>query len=340
MSSGDGLRIGLVGASGSIGGDLLRVLDQVPWRPGEVRAYARAATEVPFVSYGEDEIPVDDVLHADLADLDALIVAVPRDDAEGVVEAGVSAGVSVVDVSGGRLDDLDTPLVVPWINPEAFQRGRPRDVVSIPSAGATLLASVLGPWTRAGLGGRPSATVLLPANAWGRDAAEELSRQVISLFNASTPPRRVFPDGLAFDLLPQVGAPGATGWTGPELRTVAEVFRLTGARVDVSLVGVPVFAGVSATLTFTGSRLPEPEAVARVLAEGGVDVFDGHDARKLPRPRRVDGSSFARVARIRRAPDGEALHLWLAADNLRVTATAAAGATALLLRARGVLEAG
>jgi len=50
------------------------------------------------------------------------------------------------------------------------------------------------------------ATVLLPASHWGPPGVEELSRQVVSLFNSQPPPRRVFEHGLAFDLMPLVGA--------------------------------------------------------------------------------------------------------------------------------------
>jgi aspartate-semialdehyde dehydrogenase len=325
------ITIGVAGATGALGSELLNVLDAAPWRPDRVTAIARTSTSTPFVEYGEQQLPVEDVALTSWADLDGLIVALPRD-AAGPIVAAASEHVPVVDCSGSQLTDLEVPLVLPWLDTAPLEAPRARDVVSVPSGAGSLLAALLGPLARGGWSGTASATVLLPASTWGRDGVDELSKQVVALFNQSTPPRRVFDSGLAFDVLPQVGATAATGWSAAEVRVATELARLVGVRVDVTLLAVPVFGGVSATVRLDGTKV-DAEVAAQLLAASGIEVAEGA-LRDLPRPRRIDGAVLPQAARVRDGMDGNSVHLWGAMDNLRATASAAVGAMAALLQDR------
>ena len=321
--------IGIAGATGALGKEILAVLDKAPWRPEKVVALASAKSSIPTVDYGDTHIPVDDLEGSDLEQLDALILAVPPDVAREHGERAVADGVAVVDCSGVFAEDADVPLVVPWVNPEVLRERPLRGIVSIPNGPALLLASVLGPLGRAGLLGPIDATVLVPASAEGRPGIDELSRQVVALFNSGTPPRKVFEQGLAFDLLPSIGAIGTDGWTDREQRAVAEVIRIVGPMdITVTLIGVPLFSGISANISI-GGVTADAERLADILSEGGVQVPKA-TARQIPRPRRVDGHPFAHVGRIR--TDAHGVHLWAVLDNLRGAAAVAVGACGVLIR--------
>lgn len=328
---GTDLRVAVAGATGALGGEILKVLDGARWRPAHAVALARATTSTTHVDYGEERIPVDDLSDEALEGLDALFVAVPFAAAGRITDAAVRAGVTTVDCTGASAADPGVPLVVPWINPEALAEV-PRGLVAVPDPSATLLASALGPLRRAGLDGPAEAVVLVPASREGKAGIDELSRQVVALFNTATPPRKVFKEGLAFDLLPSLGAVAEDGWTDRERDVAAQVARLVGAGVDCTLVGVPVFSGLSAHLTVHLARPAMADLALRILADGGVQVPEAAGARYLPRPRRVEGRPFAHVGRVRLGSDGRRLHLWLAMDNLRTSATAAVAAAAALLR--------
>ncbi len=324
------VRVGIVGATGALGGELLRVLDQAPWRPETVVALARAATATSHVQYGDERVVVDDVAHQVLEDLDLVFLAVPVRDAREVGERIALAGVPMVDLSGVFVADGDVPRVVPWVNPEALEVG-PRRIASVPSPAGTLLSCVLGPLVRAGLAGRASATVMLPASASGRDGIDELSRQVTALFNGSTPPRKVFPGGLAFDLDPAVGAIGDDGWTRTERRAVEEVQGITGWQdLTVTTVGAPLFSGVAATLQLDLPRAVPLELLRQILVDGGLKLPEDESVRQLPRPRRLEGQPFPHVGRLRVDEAGR-IHMWLGMDNLRATAAVAAAVGAALL---------
>lgn len=330
------VHVGVVGATGAIGREVLSVLDRVSWRPEQVSAAASPGTTVSTVSYGDESIPVEDVRDLDTGLLDAIILAAPEGPSREAGERALEDGVVIIDVSGAFRGEPDVPVVVPWINPEALATGSVRDVVALPGAPALLLASVLGPLARAGIVGDLHATVMVPASAQGRPGIEELSKQVIALFNAGTPPRRIFPHGLAFDLLPALSEPGDDGWTREEHDTVDGVRALLGMPLPLSatLVGVPVFSGISAELVLRPRRRVAPELLTRILGEGGVGLPDSSGVRFLPRPRRVEGQPFAQVGRIRTRDEGEVLHVWVSMDNLRAIATAAVGLAGAALRDR------
>lgn len=330
-SAGREARIGLVGATGAVGQEILGVLDGVPWRP-EVVAFAGPASTTPTVSYGDEVLPVDAASDLDAVAFDAILVASADGTGSAAVEAAAAAGCVVVDLSGARRDDLGTPLVPPWAPGQVAEGDAAHDVVAVPSAAAALLATLLAPMR--GVSG-VEATVFLPASAWGRGGIDELSRQVVAMFNSQPAPRRVFPNGLAFDLIPHVGAPTASGWSDQELRVAVELARLVGLRVDVSLIGVSAFSGISATLRFDAGDL-DPDDVAARLQSSGVVLVPGVDGRTVPRPRRVEDAPGIQAARLRRGASG-ATHLWAAADNLRLPADLAVAATEALLRRRGVL---
>jgi aspartate-semialdehyde dehydrogenase len=181
---------------------------------------------------------------------------------------------------------------------------------------------------------------MVPASGWGDAAVQELSAQVIALFNQGTPPRKVFEHGLAFDLLPEVGMPDEEGWTDRERRAAAELDRLTGAdrRARVTLVGVPVFSGISAHIHLHTEQQLDVVLVQQILKDGGVGLPKQTGSRYLPRPRRVDGQPFAQVGRIRKDPLGDGLHMWVSMDNLRVTAGSAVAASGAFLRRLGLLD--
>lgn len=330
------IRLGIAGATATAIEPLLALLDDVVWRP-EITLFAPPTDAVGRLTYGEDELAVDDVADLDPGALDALVVMLPPDVAAPVVDRAAAAGLPVVDHSGSRLADLGTPVVVPWVDDRGLTEPAAHDVVTVPGPAALLLASVLGPLGRRAPLTGVEATVLLPASAWGPAGVEELSRQVVSLFNSQPPPRRVFEHGLAFDLMPLVGTVRPSGWSDRELLTSAEVARAAGVRVDVTAVAVPVFTGVSATLRLQGDDALDPDTVARLLSSHEVAVEPSVDGRTIPRPRRVEGRAEAQVSRIRTTGDGGAIHLWAAQDDAQAAAEALGRCVEGLLRRRGLL---
>ena len=326
-------QIALVGATGAVGAEVLTVLNSAPWRPDTVTPFARPSTKIPVVQYGEEQLSVEDTEIDRLSEFDLVIVATPAEVARELIDPLARQGVMVVDCSGVATLEDDAPMVIPWVNPEALANRDTRDVISVPGPTANLLASVTGPLMRAGLVSSLSATVMVPASCWGRDGLEELSSQVIALFNSGTPPRKIFPGGLAFDLLPEVGQRLENGVTVGELMAQTQLTRLLTEEVEssVSLVGVPLFSGIGAHIDIATRTIADAGLVERILVDGGV-VVDEKSGSISVSPRKVEGQSFVHASRIR--CDGHRLRLWATMDNLRATATVAVANAGALLKRR------
>ncbi|TNE84370.1 MAG: hypothetical protein EP330_29585 [Deltaproteobacteria bacterium] len=328
------LRVGVAGATGALGKEILSVLQAAPWKPDTIVPLASERTTVPFVEYNDHQVAVDDLGFEAVEDLDLLFLALPPDIARETGERAVAEGVLTVDCTGAFENDPDVPLIVPWVNPELLAEPAPKGLISLPAPEATLIGPILSALGRAGIVGEVEATVLVPASLAGRDGIDELSKQVVALFSGGTPPRKVFPDGLAFDLLPAIGGIGADGWTDRETRVATQLQRLLGAEipVHVTLVGVPVFSGMTVNLSIRTSRLTAPDLVERVLTDAGMIAPETSGQRYLPRPRRVEGQPFVHIGRVRQTPHG--LQIWAGLDNLRGTATAAVAVAGAMLRQR------
>ena len=126
------------------------------------------------------------------------------------------------------------------------------------------------------------------------------------------------------------------GWTDREHRIEAQLQRLLGAQIPVraTLVGVPVFSGMSVNLSIRTSRTTPPDLVERLLTDAGMIAPEASGTRYLPRPRRVEAQPFVHIGRIRSDAERGGLHLWAGMDNLRGTATAAVAIAGAMLRQR------
>lgn len=336
-----GLTIAVVGATGAVGGDLLATLHRSALPVGDLRLLAGPASagrtlEVAERTHRVQAMTADPSELPALEGVDLVFLAVPPDVARTLGPAIAETGSMVIEIGGALADRA--PLVVPAVGMHALADASRARLVCSPSAPAVVLSTVLAalrdlsPITVRG-------TCLLSAGAAGVAGVEELSGQVVSMFNHKEPPRRVFPSGLAFDLHTAVGPTGAAtqdGWTESERRVASEVSVLTElppSRVAVALAVAPIFSGVAASLYIElEHEAPLAELQSR-LAEGRTVRM----SEPLPGPRRLVGRSGLFVGRVRADPAGAGVHLWAVADNLRFAATGNAIAIATALWRDGLL---
>jgi aspartate-semialdehyde dehydrogenase len=264
--------------------------------------------------------------------VDLVFLAVPPDVAREYGRAIADHDITVIDIGANLADEA--PMCIPALDTGALDGIADGRIVCSPSAPAVLLSSTLSPLVQMGADSC-TGTVLLSAGSAGRKGVEELSGQVIALFNQKDPPREIFPSGLAFDLHMQLGET-QDGWTGPERRIAIETAALSGMppdRFGLSVAMVPMFAGVMASLRIDFDHKPDIEAIRAVLADQPMLAVGD----PLPGPRRVAGESQIFVGRLRADPQADAVHLWAICDNLRSGASANAVAIATVLWSDGYL---
>ena len=315
-----GYRIGVVGATGSLGGEVLAALDASSLPVGLVRVIATDASLGTDIEFQGEIYPVETELS--LAGLDAVISCAPPEASLACVREALRAEVSCIDGSGALLASQEVPLVAAGLPGQAPAAGAP--LVSSPPGPALAWAPVLAPLhERAGIR-VVTATALEAASAAGRGAIDVLYAESVSLFNHEDPPEpEVIGQPLAFDSLPVVGALEDDGHSLYEQTLALGLGRLLtpDLSVRVTAAHIPAFVGHAASLVIDTEAPLDAKEAQEILSEApGVEVWD-HESRG-PNLRAAAGRDVTLVGRVRSTSGDETpaggLSLWLAADLLRL----------------------
>ncbi|MFQ5514604.1 MAG: Asd/ArgC dimerization domain-containing protein [Myxococcota bacterium] len=322
-----GLRIGILGATGAVGGELLGVLEERGFPVRSLRAFASERSEGARVDFCGEAIRVEAAEAAPGAGCE-LVFNAARVLPEGLLEALEEAGSWVIDLSGASELDPVVPLFVPGVSSIAGEPLRGRRT-AVPRGSVAGLALALGPLAvEAGLE-RVTALCLESAAGAGRAGVEGLTDQTVHLLNAMTgedEPPGVFPRPLAFDCLPLVGEGRPEGETSEERRLVHVLRRFLGQPglpIETTRVRVPIFSGSLSCVHVELSR-PLAPGGARALWEkrSGITVLPPEE---LPTPRTASGRDELRIGRVRASGDPpRRLAFVIAMDDLRLGSALAA----------------
>jgi aspartate-semialdehyde dehydrogenase len=318
--------IAVLGATGAAGEQVLAALAASGLPLGSVTPFGgpTRSPRVDTVAFGDRTLGVEPIGRlADHAPHVAVLCVPSR--VAAVAPALVARGVFVVDVCNATAGVLAAPLLA-----DSHRAAAPRPVpdeivragaVRTPSAVGAVLAALLAP-----LGASPpshvSAVVSLPASVRGRAGTEELGQQVVATFAQQDPPRRVWPDGLAFDTLPEDAADDE--WSAAELLAAEEAAALgpvASERIAVTLATQPIFAGLSAPVHLRGVSY---DAVEAAWNDAPGLVAAGRPSRLRPRARLTRAG--VTWGRLRSDPSGDGVHAWVVADPLAIGAAAAVDA--------------
>jgi len=330
------LRIAVVGATGAVGRECLRLIDLGVAAPTDrVHPVASAA------STGRDlraewglsvaMDPVNTLDHLDLTALDVAIfcagAAVSRQDVEQVA----AAGVLVIDNSSAFRMRPDVPLVVPQVNPHVLERRPAAGIVANPNCSTIQLVRALHPLhTLAGLEQVVVATYQA-ASGGGRRGLAELATESGRVLSDPGGPMEAagrFGQPLAFNLVPHIGPVDDAGISHEERKLVQEprkILELPELRVSATAVRVPV-SHCHSEAAYVRLRTPVSAALVEnaLTITPGIRVHRRHDDPPYPMPRLVVGDedrALVHVGRVRGDPDdARAVWLWIVADNLWVGA--------------------
>jgi aspartate-semialdehyde dehydrogenase len=317
----ESLAVGVVGASGLVGRDILDLLDERQLVVGRLALFGSVRTAGSEVDLGDRHEKIALLGAGSFADLDVVFFTAGPTLAGEFAPQASAAGAVVIDTSSRFRLDPEVPLIVPEINTAAIGEYRERGILATPSPVATALAVVLAPLAaRAGLRRVVVATYQGVSGA-GRRALVGLSHETIDLLNARGPRRTRFARRIAFNCIPQVGSIGPAGGTSHELQVIGETRKVLGLpelAMAVTAVRVPIFYGHGLALNVETEEPLDAVAAADLLrAAPGVFLHETEDD-PYPTPSEIAGSESAHVGRLRDDPStANGLNLWVALDNVR-----------------------
>jgi aspartate-semialdehyde dehydrogenase len=318
--TGRGVRIGLLGATGALGSEVLAALDASALRIAEIVPVATDASLGDEIEFQGGDYPVA-VETPSLKGLDLVFCCAPPDPSLLWVREALRAEVPCIDCSGALADSDEVPLRVAALPPPPEAEGAP--VVATPDAALLAWTLVLGPLHRAAGLRRVVGTVLESAAAAGREGIAALSSESLALFNQRDEPEpEAFGRPIAFDCHPTLEPPDEGGHAPRERALQRGLGRLLGApvAVAVTVAQVPSFVGQAAALALELERPLDPKEAEDHLAQApSVELWAlGNEG---PNLRAAAGRDVVIAGRVR--PDPSTAHgllLWIAADALRMTA--------------------
>jgi aspartate-semialdehyde dehydrogenase len=312
--------VAVVGATGAVGQEMLRVLEQRRFPVGLLRPMASGRSAGLPMAFAGREYPVEALEDADFAGVDLALFSIGAGLALEHGPRAAAAGALVVDNSTAFRMAPGVPLVVPEVN-GSLLAAHPR-IVANPNCCAVPLVQVLHVLRLLARLERVVVTTFQSVSGTGKDAMDELREQARTFLEGHETPPRVYPNPIAFNCFPHVDQFLPNGYTKEEWKVTEEsrkMLDLPDLRLTATCVRIPVFRAHSESVTVEFDRPVTPDqARAALRAAPGIEVWDDPARGLYPTPRDGEGGDLTLVGRIREDisnPGG--LSLWLVSDNLR-----------------------
>jgi aspartate-semialdehyde dehydrogenase len=295
------MRVGVIGATGAVGKELVEVLGRRRFPVTKLRLFASGRSAGTRVKTPFGEITIEEFTPEKASDLDLALLAVSGDFAKQHAPGLVAAGVTVVDNSSAfRLND-DIPLVVPEVNAGAVGSAR---LIANPNCTTAIAVVALAPLHRAfGLKRVIVSTYQATsgAGAEGMAELEEETRRV--LVEGGTAQAKVFAHPIAFNVIPHIDSFQPNGYTREEMKVVWETRKIMGLPdlpISCTAVRIPTMRVHAEAITIETEKPITPEAAREVLSRAaGVRVVDDPGKNLYPMPLTATGQDDCEVGRIR-----------------------------------------
>jgi aspartate-semialdehyde dehydrogenase len=325
-----GLTVGIVGATGQVGGVVREILAEREFPVTEIRFFSSPRSAGTTLPWRGAEVTVEDAAEADPAGLDIAIFSAGKATSAEQAPRFAAAGVTVIDNSSAWRMDRDVPLVVSEVNPAAVKEAR-KGIIANPNCTTMAAMPVLAPLHEAAGLARLVASTYQAVSGSGLAGVEELGTQARaaadraaelahdgSAISFPDPVKYVAP--IAFNVVAMAGSVVDDGSfeTDEEQKLRNESRKILGLPelpVSGTCVRVPVFTGHSLSVN---AEFAEPLSVGRAteLLAGAPGVEVAH----VPNPLYAAGRDPSYVGRIRAdegVPGGRGLALFISNDNLR-----------------------
>ncbi len=315
--------VAIVGATGAVGEALIEILEQRDFPVGELYLLASERSAGSSLKFKNKSIKVSDLAEFDFSKVQIGLFSAGGSISEVYAPKAAAAGCVVIDnTSHFRYDD-DIPLVVPEVNPEAIAGYKARNIIANPNCSTIQMLVALKPIHDAVGIKRISVATYQAVSGTGKSAIEELAGQTAQLLNGREAKTEVYPQQIAFNVLPQIDVFLDNGYTKEEMKMVWEtqkIFADDSIGVSATCVRVPVFYGHSEAVQIeTKKELSESDAHALLDKAVGITVVDERSDGGYPTAvKHASGKDPVFVGRLRKdisMPNG--LNLWVVSDNVR-----------------------
>jgi aspartate-semialdehyde dehydrogenase len=314
--------VAIVGATGAVGMELIRCLEQRRFPLSELRLFASARSAGKTLPFRGAQLTVRELTEDSFHGVNLALFSAGGSTSKRFAPLAVRAGATVVDNSSAFRMQADVPLVVPEINPQAL-RGH-KGIIANPNCGAIIAITPLWPIHKMNRIQRLIIATYQAASGAGAAAMQELRESTRAYLEDREYAHQVLPHPYAFNLFSHnTRIDPATGYNEEETKVREETRKIFGdpqIRVSATCIRVPVLRAHSAAITFECERPITASEVRALLKDApGIRLVDDPDRNHFPMPRDASGQDAILVGRIRQDlsdPGGRSIALFVSGDQL------------------------
>jgi aspartate-semialdehyde dehydrogenase len=316
-----GYRVAVVGATGNVGRAMMDVLVERQFPADDVYAVASRRSQGLEVSYGDKTLRCQDLEQFDFSKVDICLMSAGSSVSKDWSPKIAAKGCVVIDNSSYWRNDMDVPLVVPEVNPEALRGWAKRGIVANPNCSTAQMVVVLKPLHDAAKITRVVVSTYQSVSGAGKEAMDELWHQTKGKYvPGQEVDSKIFPKPIAFNCIPQIDVFMEDGYTKEEWKMLVETKKILDPKIKLTAtcVRVPVFVGHSEAINIEFERPISAEEAREILRNApGVMVVDKREPGGYITPVEAAGDYATFVSRIREDATVEnGLSLWCVSDNL------------------------
>ncbi len=314
--------VAVVGATGAVGIELIRCLEERRFPLSKLRLLASARSAGKTLPFRGQEIPVEELKEDSFRGVDIALFSAGGGISRRYAPLAVEQGSVVVDNSSAFRRDPGVPLVVPEINPQTIKSHQ--GIIANPNCSTIISITPLWPVHRRNPIRRMIVSTYQAASGAGAAAMEELRESTRAYLEGRPFQPTVLPHPYAFNLFSHNSKiDPENGYNEEEMKVVHETHKIFGAsdiRIAATCVRVPVLRAHSIAINFECERRITPAEVRDIVATApGVKVVDDPERNYFPMPKDASGGDPILVGRIRRDisdPSGRSIAIFVAGDQL------------------------
>ena len=312
----------IVGATGAVGVELMRCLEERRFPLAELRLFASARSAGKMLEFRGQPLTVRELGADSFRGVQLALFSAGSATSKRFAPIAVAAGATVVDNSSAFRMDPQVPLVVPEINPQMIRAHR--GIIANPNCSAIISITPLWPVHRANRITRLVLATYQAASGGGAAAMQELRESTRAYLEGRSYENKVLPHPYAFNLFSHnTRIDPVTGYNEEETKVIQETRKIFGdeqMRISATCVRVPVLRAHSVAISFECERPITPAEVRALLEDApGVKLVDDRERYYFPMPRDASGQDAILVGRIRQDlsdPSGRSIALFVAGDQL------------------------
>ncbi len=314
--------VAVVGATGAVGQEFLRVLEQRNFPYGKITFLASARSAGKTIKFKGTDHTVQELTDASFKGVDLALFSAGASISRQFGPIAVKAGCVVVDNSSAFRMDPEVPLVTPEVNPEDVKKHK--GIIANPNCSTIIMVVPVFPLYKANKIKRMVISTYQAASGAGYQAMLELEQQAKDFLAGKPVTKKVLPHQIAFNLFSHNSKISENGYNEEEMKMVKEtrkMFHDDSIQVTATCVRVPIMRAHSEAVNMTFENPMTETKVREILAKApGVKLVDDRAKNYFPMPLESSDQDDVYTGRIRQdisQPDGRGIDMFISGDQLR-----------------------